>query len=164
MAEPCPRPNTRWPERQCVDHRGPARTGMNPFRRLHSADETFRDRAIIHFSSGQQDGQKSLFSISECVYLRIDLVDSSGALLCRYCWRMGLLCRRTFIARQLDDAEPRKPSDVIVCADGDCRHRAKMPSPLTVQRTYSGEPAEHCARGYPRNTGVELAAESGLTR
>jgi hypothetical protein len=91
----------------------------------------------MHFASGQQDGQKY---ISECVYLRIDLIDSSGALLCRYSWRMGLLCRRTFIARQLDDAEPRKPLDVIVCADGDCRHRAKMPSPLTVQRTDSGEP------------------------
>jgi hypothetical protein len=97
--------------------------GMNLFRRLHSADEAFRDRAIMHFASGQQDGRKSPFSISECVYLLIDLIDSSGALLCRYCWRIGLLCRRTFIARQLDDTEPRKPLDVIVCADGD------LPSP-----------------------------------
>jgi hypothetical protein len=63
--------------------------GMNLFRRLHSADEAFRDRAIMHF--GQQDGQKSPFSISECVYLRIDLIDSSGALPCRYCWRISFV-------------------------------------------------------------------------
>jgi hypothetical protein len=94
MADPhCPGPIRDGPNGSALTTADLPAPGMNPFRRLHSADETFRDRAIMHFASGQQDGQKSPFSISECVYLRIDLIDSSGALLCRYCWHMGLLAR-----------------------------------------------------------------------
>src|SRR6266702_7700311 len=43
----------------------------HPFRRLHSADQALRDRAIMRFASGQQDGEKAPFSICECVYLRV---------------------------------------------------------------------------------------------
>src|SRR6266542_624018 len=41
------------------------------FRRLHSADQALRDRAIMRLSSGQQDGEKAPFSICECVNLRV---------------------------------------------------------------------------------------------
>ena len=43
----------------------------HPFRRLYSADQALRDRAIMRFASSQQDGEKAPFSISECVYLRV---------------------------------------------------------------------------------------------
>src|SRR5262249_33300190 len=42
-----------------------------PFRRLHSADQALRDRAIMRFAAGQQDGNKAPFSICECVNLRV---------------------------------------------------------------------------------------------
>src|SRR6202040_2352001 len=44
---------------------------QHPFRRLHSADQALRDRAIMRFASSQQDGEKAPFSICECVYLRV---------------------------------------------------------------------------------------------
>src|SRR5438093_11551843 len=43
----------------------------HPFRRFHSADQALRDRAIMRFASGQQDGEKAPFSICECVNLRV---------------------------------------------------------------------------------------------
>ena len=43
----------------------------HPFRRLHSANEALCDRAIVRFTSGQQDGDKAPFNICECVYLRV---------------------------------------------------------------------------------------------
>ena len=43
----------------------------HPFRRLYSADQALRDRAIMRFASSQQDGEKAPFSICECVYLRV---------------------------------------------------------------------------------------------
>src|SRR6201993_5652222 len=43
----------------------------HPFRRLYSADQARRDRAIMRFTSSQQDGDKAPFSICECVYLRV---------------------------------------------------------------------------------------------
>ena len=43
----------------------------HPFRRLYSADQALRDRAIMRFTSSQQDGEKAPFSICECVYLRV---------------------------------------------------------------------------------------------
>src|SRR3954470_23344248 len=43
----------------------------HPFRWLHSADQTLRDRAIVCFTSGQQDGNQAPFSICECVHLRV---------------------------------------------------------------------------------------------
>ncbi len=43
----------------------------HPFRRPHSADQALRDRAIMRFASGQQDGEKAPFSICECVNLRV---------------------------------------------------------------------------------------------
>src|ERR1700748_1665293 len=42
----------------------------HPFRRLYSADQALRDRAIMRFTSSQQDGEKAPFSICECVNLR----------------------------------------------------------------------------------------------
>src|SRR5205814_2684345 len=42
-----------------------------PFRRLHSADQALRDRAIMRFASSQQDGEKAPLSICECVNLRV---------------------------------------------------------------------------------------------
>ena len=41
------------------------------FRRLHSADQSLRDRTIVCFASGQQDGDEAAFSICECVNLRV---------------------------------------------------------------------------------------------
>ena len=41
------------------------------FRRLGSADQTFRDRAIVRLATGHEDGKKTAFSICECVDLRI---------------------------------------------------------------------------------------------
>ena len=41
------------------------------FRWLHSADEALRDRAIVCFASGQQNGDEAPFSICECVDLRV---------------------------------------------------------------------------------------------
>jgi hypothetical protein len=43
----------------------------HPFRRLHSANEALCERAIVRFTSGQQDGDKAPFNICECVNLRI---------------------------------------------------------------------------------------------
>src|SRR6516225_9230692 len=43
----------------------------HPFRRLHSANETLSDRAIVCFTSGQQDGDKAPFNICKCVNLRV---------------------------------------------------------------------------------------------
>ena len=43
----------------------------HPFRRLHSANEALCDRAIVRFTSGQQDGDKAPFNICECVNLRV---------------------------------------------------------------------------------------------
>jgi hypothetical protein len=43
----------------------------HPFRRLHSANETLTDRAIVCFTSGQQDGDKAPFNIRKCVDLRV---------------------------------------------------------------------------------------------
>src|SRR6516225_2630937 len=43
----------------------------HPFRRLHSANETLSDRAIVRFTSGQQDGDKAPFNICKCVNLRV---------------------------------------------------------------------------------------------
>jgi hypothetical protein len=40
------------------------------FRRLHSADKPLRDRAVVCFTSGQQDGDEAPFS-RECVNLRV---------------------------------------------------------------------------------------------
>src|SRR5262249_46008690 len=42
-----------------------------PFRRPPSADQALRDRAIMRFAAGQQDGNKAPFSICECVNLRV---------------------------------------------------------------------------------------------
>jgi hypothetical protein len=43
-----------------------------PFRRLHPADQALRDRAVMRFAAGQQDGEKAPFSIGEssCCALR----------------------------------------------------------------------------------------------
>jgi hypothetical protein len=41
------------------------------FRRLHSAEKTLSDRAVVRFASGQQDGDEAPFSICECVDLRV---------------------------------------------------------------------------------------------
>jgi hypothetical protein len=41
------------------------------FRRLGSADEAFRYRAIVRLAAGQEDGKKTAFSICECMDLRI---------------------------------------------------------------------------------------------
>jgi ferredoxin len=38
---------------------------------LHAADQTLRDRAIVRFASGQEDGEKAPFSICECMDLRV---------------------------------------------------------------------------------------------
>jgi hypothetical protein len=38
----------------------------HPFRRLHPANETLCDRAIVCFTCGQQDGDKAPFNICEC--------------------------------------------------------------------------------------------------
>ena len=43
----------------------------HPFRRLHSANEALCNRAIVRFTSGQQDGDKAPFNICECVNLRV---------------------------------------------------------------------------------------------
>jgi hypothetical protein len=43
----------------------------HPFRRLHSANEALSGRAIVCFTSGQQDGDKAPFNICECVNLRV---------------------------------------------------------------------------------------------
>jgi len=43
----------------------------HPFRRLHPANETLCDRAIVCFTCGQQDGDKAPFNICECVNLRV---------------------------------------------------------------------------------------------
>jgi hypothetical protein len=48
----------------------------HPFRRPHSANEALRDRAIVCFTSGQQDGDKASFNICECVNLRVALLPS----------------------------------------------------------------------------------------
>src|SRR4029079_9530789 len=41
------------------------------FRRSHSADQTFCDRTIVCFASGQQDGNEAPLSICECMDLRV---------------------------------------------------------------------------------------------
>jgi hypothetical protein len=41
------------------------------FRRLYSADQALCDRAVVRFTSGQQDGDEAPFSICECVDLRV---------------------------------------------------------------------------------------------
>src|SRR6478672_2670823 len=41
------------------------------FGRLDAADQAFRERAIVRFASGQQDGDKASFSICECMDLRV---------------------------------------------------------------------------------------------
>src|SRR5437764_15359191 len=41
------------------------------FRWSHSANETLRDRTVVCFTSGQQDGEKASFSICECVNFRV---------------------------------------------------------------------------------------------
>src|SRR5215210_6799454 len=43
----------------------------HPLRRLHSADQALRDRAIVRFAASQQDGEEPPPSICECVDLRI---------------------------------------------------------------------------------------------
>ena len=40
-------------------------------RRLYTADQAFCDRAVVRFTSGQQNGDEASFSICECVDLRI---------------------------------------------------------------------------------------------
>jgi hypothetical protein len=43
----------------------------HPFRQLHSANEALCNRAVVCFTSGQQDGDKAPFNICECVNLRV---------------------------------------------------------------------------------------------
>ena len=43
----------------------------HPLGGLHSADQSLRDRAIMRFTTGQQDGKESAFSICKCVDLRV---------------------------------------------------------------------------------------------
>jgi hypothetical protein len=40
-------------------------------RRLYPADQAFCDRAVVRFTSGQQNGDEASFSICECVDLRV---------------------------------------------------------------------------------------------
>jgi hypothetical protein len=41
------------------------------FRRVVSADQTFRNRAVVRLAAGQEDGKKATFRICNGVYLRI---------------------------------------------------------------------------------------------
>ena len=43
----------------------------HPLGWLHSADQSLRDRTIMRFASGQQDGEEPPFSICKCVDLRV---------------------------------------------------------------------------------------------
>ena len=82
----------------------------HPFRRLYSADQALRDRAIMRFASSQQDGEKAPFSICECVYLRVApsarAANSLLLLLSAAAERCAFMCVESIICVSVDRPFP----------------------------------------------------------